>query len=168
MSAIDDIINSLNPENKQIVGSKAANLTRNILTNLDLSQHKPDEILSALREGGINVTIPSFYSAYTEISGATARANRIKYVNQKYTPNEGLLEPALYPLQTKYRIVQRVKYEDLETGIEIVREFVYDTNILGTIGDMQQASIEAIESKYPAQVLEISTIGGYIYSKAKS
>lgn len=163
MNILGDILSDLNPENRPFIGKKAENITRNLLTHLDLSQHTPQDILSSLRENNIMITIPTFYDIYSDVSGSTIRSQRIKYVNLQYVPNENLLEPALYPLQTTYRIVHLVRYNDLETGAEIVREFALDMNDLKSIGEMQQMAIDAIESRYPSEVIDIKTIRGYIY-----
>ncbi len=163
MSDLPSILNDANPEGTPIIGKKALNLTRNILQNIDLSAHSANDILAALRDNNIMVTIPAFFNAYTEITGTKTRAQRIKYYNQQYTPKEEVLEPALYALPTRYRIIHFIKYEDLETGLTIEREFALDTNVLSSIEDMQQQVIDAVESRYPAQVIEIHTIRGYIY-----
>lgn len=162
MTNLGDILSDLNPESAFLLGQKAVNLTRNVLENLNLSEHTPQEILDALRENGIGITIPSFYNLYTEITGTQVRSQRIKYVNLSYVPSESILEPALYELPTRYRIIQYVEYEDLETGVIIQREFALDTDSLSSIADMQQQSIAAIQSRYPAKVLTIRTVGGYI------
>lgn len=167
MSDLPSILSDLNPENKQIIGQKAVNLTRNLLSNIDLTTHTAQEILSALRDNNINIPIPSFYQAYQDISGSTVRAQRIRYVNQRYTPTENVFEPALYPLQTRYRIVYNINYEDLDTGLEINRDFVVDTNTLNTIAEMQAEAIEAFQSRYNVQVIDIATRGGYIYNKVQ-
>lgn len=163
MSDLPSAFSDFNPEGRQIIGQKATNLTRNILQSLDLSQHKPQDILDALRENNINITIPSFYNAYNEITGSKTRSQRIKYVNQQYIPSDNVLEPALYPLQTRYRIVHLITYQDLDTGLEIKREYVIDTDTLSSIGDMQSQAIDAIQSRYNVAVIDISTIRGYIY-----
>lgn len=163
MSDLPSILSDLNPENKPIIGQKAVNLTRNILSNIDLSQHTAQEVLSALRDNNINIPIPSFYQAYSDIQGRTVRSQRIRYVNQRFTPSESVFEPALYPLQTRYRLVYNINYEDLDTGIEINRDFVMDTNTLNTIAEMQAEAIEAFESRYNVAVVDITTRGGYIY-----
>lgn len=162
MTNLSDILQDANPEGKLITGAKAANLTRNILSNLDLTAHTPQDILGALRDSGIAVTIPSFYGIYSDVSGKTARSQRIKYVNQSYTPSEGVLEPALYALPTNYRIVHWIKYEDEETGLVIEREFSLDIDELLTIQEMQELATEVFQEKYPYIVLEIKTIRGYI------
>lgn len=165
MSDLPGIVFDANPEQNAITGKKALNLAKNILQNLDLTQHNPNDILSALRDNNINVTVPAFYEAFNDITGTKTRANRIKYVNQQYVPRESILEPSLYKLPTNYRIVHRVTYTDLETGLEITREFSLDTDTLSSIGDMQAQVIDAMESRYPIEIISISTIGGYINSK---
>lgn len=162
MSDLLDMLFDSNSDNKLFAGKKAVNFVRNLLTNLDLSKHNPNDILSSLRENNINITIPSFYRLYNEITGVKLRSQRIKYVNRDYTPSEGVLEPSLYPLQTKYRIVHEVSYTDLETGVELTRQFVLDTDVLSTISNMQEQVIDAMESRYPIEVSTIRTIGGYI------
>lgn len=162
MSDIPSVLSELNPGGDMFIGKKAANITRNILQNLDLSQHSANDIISALRDNNINITIPAFYSIYNEITGTKTRSQRIKYVNLQYVPNENILEPSLYTLQTKYRIVHHVEYTDIETGAELTRDFVLDTDVLSSIGDMQQMVKDAMESRYPIEVTGIKTIGGYI------
>lgn len=144
------------------IGKKAANITRNILQNIDLTQHTANELISALRDNNINITIPAFYSIYNDVTGSKARSQRIKYVNLQYVPSENVLEPSLYTLKTKYRIVFNVQYTDIETGAELSRDYVLDTDILSTIGDMQSKAINAMEGRYPVKVTSIKTIGGYI------
>ena len=162
MSELPSVLSDFNPEGNMFIGKKAANITRNILQNIDLSQHSANEIISALRDNNINITIPAFYSIYNDVTGSKARSQRIKYVNQQYVPSENVLEPSLYTLQTKYRIVHHVEYTDIETGAELSRDFVLDTDILSSIEDMQQQVKDAMESRYPIEVTGIKTIGGYI------
>lgn len=162
MSDLPGVVFDANPEGTSIVGKAAAGLVRGILSTLDLSQHTANDILNALRDNNIQITIPAFYQAYNDITGTRTRAQRIKYVNQQYTPSETLLEPSLYHLPTKYRIIHTVTYTDLETGLEITRDFALDTDTLSSIGDMQTQVIDAMESRYPIEIISIRTVGGYI------
>ena len=162
MSDLPAIVFDANPEQNAIVGNKAKGLVKGILSTLDLTQHSPNDILSALRENNINITIPAFYEIFNDVTGTKTRSQRIKYVNLGYTPSDNVLEPSLYRLPTRYRIVHIVHYIDLDTGAEINREFALDTDTLSTIEDMQQQAIDAIESRYPAEVIDIKTVRGYI------
>lgn len=162
MSDILSLFGGLNPFGENIIGDSALNLTANIIDNYDLSAYKPSEILSALHDSGIGISVPDFYDVYNTITGSKVRSQRIIFVNADKTPTEAILEPSRYKLPTRYRIIHVITYTDNETGAVITREYLTDTNVLSTIDDMQQDARDRFEAKYDVTIEDIKTVRGYI------